>query len=83
VCRMIFSRKRASRATMATTSSWPTSPGILTVMENAKREDTRLKMQTARDNLAKAENDRCWSKSWSRATPSPANLVTTLGRLSN
>ena len=29
----------------------------LTVMENAKREDTRLKMQTARDNLAKAENE--------------------------
>jgi thimet oligopeptidase len=28
----------------------------LTVMENARREDTRLKMQTARDNLARAEN---------------------------
>jgi thimet oligopeptidase len=29
---------------------------FLTIMENAKREDTRLKMQTARDNLARAEN---------------------------
>lgn len=28
----------------------------LTVMENAKNENTRLQMQTARDNLAKAEN---------------------------
>jgi len=28
----------------------------VTVMENAKREDTRLKFQTARDNLARAEN---------------------------
>ncbi len=28
----------------------------LTVMENAKNENTRLQLQTARDNLAKAEN---------------------------
>ena len=28
----------------------------LTVMENAKSEDTRLKLETARDNLARAEN---------------------------
>ena len=55
----------------------------LTVMENAKNERTRLRLQTARDNLARRKTFPCSSKSSSCAIRWPTNSATRPGRITS